>query len=277
MPATDGFSLAATLVGEPTRGVVLISSATAVPRRYYAEFSAFLAQRGFLVATYDYRGIGDSKPAPRAATMREWGELDMAGMLAWIAKEHGDVPLVGIGHSAGGQLVCMTDASARFDVLVGVAAQSGYWRHWQGAGRARRWAEWTLGVPLVANAFGRIPKWAGLGAELPKGVALEWARWCKHPDYILCDDAITRRKRYESIRARVLAWGFDDDDYGPSTAVDWWAARFPHAVSVTRRQVEAAQGAGHFGFLKPRFRETLWAETAKFIEASSPLMAPQED
>jgi predicted alpha/beta hydrolase len=266
VPATDGFPLAATLVGEPRRGVVLVSSATAVPRAYYAPFAAFLAERGWLVATYDYRGIGESVPAPRDATMTQWGSSDMAGMLAFLEKEHPERPLVLVGHSAGGQLVCMTDLAARASALVGVAAQSGYWRHWRGASRWRRFVEWNVGIPVVTTLFGKVPAWAGVGAELPKGVAREWARWCRHPDYLLRDDADARRARYRAVRAHVLAWGFDDDDYGPRGAVDWWAAQFPNAASVTRAQEPRG---GHFGFFKPR-HEAWWARTAGWLETRLP-------
>ena len=64
IPARDGYALAATLY-RPTgaaRGAVIVSSATAVPRRFYRHFAAELAGAGYTVVTYDYRGIGDSAP-----------------------------------------------------------------------------------------------------------------------------------------------------------------------------------------------------------------------
>src|ERR1700730_10557067 len=66
IPTRDGLRLAAS-VFEPAGpsadgGVGVINSATGVPRDYYAPFAAFLASRGFVAVTYDYRGIGDSRP-----------------------------------------------------------------------------------------------------------------------------------------------------------------------------------------------------------------------
>src|SRR5437588_12786038 len=92
IPALDGFELAATLY-EPGTGAggtggttVLISSATAVKRGYYDAYARHLAGEGFTVVTYDYRGIGGSRPARLAgfrARLRDWGQLDLAGVLDW--------------------------------------------------------------------------------------------------------------------------------------------------------------------------------------------------
>ena len=62
-PAIDGYLLGATLFlpRGAKRHAVLISSATAVPRKIYKSFAGYLARRGYAVLTYDYRGIGDSR------------------------------------------------------------------------------------------------------------------------------------------------------------------------------------------------------------------------
>ncbi|CAM3221072.1 hypothetical protein EMST110833_02030 [Empedobacter stercoris] len=40
----------------------MISSAIGVKQSFYTKFAIYLANKGYLVFTYDYRGIGDSKP-----------------------------------------------------------------------------------------------------------------------------------------------------------------------------------------------------------------------
>ena len=64
VPAMDSHPLAATLFlpRGAKRHAVLINSATAVPRRLYRGFASYLAGRGCAVLTYDYRGIGGSRP-----------------------------------------------------------------------------------------------------------------------------------------------------------------------------------------------------------------------
>ncbi|MDA2928912.1 hypothetical protein MYX84_03015 [Acidobacteria bacterium AH-259-O06] len=66
VPATDGYLLAATLYRsgqeEKIGRFVLINSAMGVKRRYYNSYARFLSENGFTVLTFDYRGIGDSRP-----------------------------------------------------------------------------------------------------------------------------------------------------------------------------------------------------------------------
>src|ERR1700716_2423675 len=92
-PAADGYLLGATLFlpRGAKRHAVLISSATAVPRKIYRGFAGYLARRGCAVLTYDYRGTGDSRQKalvgynqPRSlvgfkASMSGWGALELAG------------------------------------------------------------------------------------------------------------------------------------------------------------------------------------------------------
>ena len=86
----DGYSLAATLFMPrgPRHHAVLINSATAVPRKIYAGFASYLAGRGCVVLTYDYRGTGGSQKAmvgynqPKSlvgfkASMSDWAALDV--------------------------------------------------------------------------------------------------------------------------------------------------------------------------------------------------------
>ena len=48
--------------GDPEAAVV-INSATGVLARYYHRYARWLADEGFAVLTYDYRGIGASRPS----------------------------------------------------------------------------------------------------------------------------------------------------------------------------------------------------------------------
>jgi predicted alpha/beta hydrolase len=112
IPATDGFSLGATLYSPETENadtpVVLISPAMAVKQTLYRGFARFLAERGFRVVTYDPRGIGRSCPRSLRgfpATMRDWGTKDLTGVIDWLTERFPRSPLLALGHSSGGQLL----------------------------------------------------------------------------------------------------------------------------------------------------------------------------
>src|SRR5687768_441819 len=61
--AADGFELGATVIAPPRpRATLVIHGATATKQTYYARFAAYAAARGHRVVTYDYRGVGASRP-----------------------------------------------------------------------------------------------------------------------------------------------------------------------------------------------------------------------
>ena len=61
--AGDGWPLAATLFRpDDARMAVLVSAGTGFPRGFYGRFARWMAERGAVVLTYDYRGIGGSRP-----------------------------------------------------------------------------------------------------------------------------------------------------------------------------------------------------------------------
>lgn len=270
--APDGFTLGAR-VFEPSgvpRSLVVIAPATAVPQSFYRAFAARVAERGHVALTFDYRGIGESRHGSLRrfdARMRDWGAKDLDGVLAWAARERPDLPRALVGHSAGGQIPCLTPRSAELAALVLVAAQSGWWKHWSGASRARRAIEFHALLPGFALALGFVPGWTGIGEDLPGGVAREWTRWCRHPDYILRDETEDRRTRFAAIRAPVLSISIEDDAFAPRAAVDALAALYTGA-RVERRHVDAP-GVGHFGFFRSR-HAALWEPALAWLETALP-------
>src|SRR5688572_17742879 len=78
--AADGYRIGARLF-EPKAplGTVVIHGATAVPQKFYWRFAKYLSNRGLRVVTYDYRGVGASKPSTLRgfrATLSDWALLD---------------------------------------------------------------------------------------------------------------------------------------------------------------------------------------------------------
>lgn len=269
IPARDGFPLAATFFepdGDPRGIVVVVNGATAVPRSYYAAFATWLAGRGFPTLTYDYRGIGGSRP-PRLrgfpATMREWATEDMAGAFAWARKRAASARLAVVGHSSGGWLLGFLPEATDLALLVTVASQSGHWRHWEGARRWRRWLDWHVLLPVVARAWGYVPGRMGLGEDLPRNVALQWARWCRDQRFTTTEPDVD----YGRIACPLVAWSFRDDAYAPPAAVDALLREFRNA-RIERRTIspeEAGAPVGHFGFFRPR-HERLWREVEAALE-----------
>lgn len=278
IPTWDGHHLGARVYdpepgsysAEGTRGTVLINGATAVPQTYYQRFARFAAYRGYRVVTYDYRGIGASRSGPsrrEPATMHDWGNVDAACAFAYARSITKGGPLVGIGHSFGGQTIGLTDSWRGADAAVLVASQLGYWGHWPPAVRWRYAAMWYGVVPAATAAFGHLPGWMGLGQDLPKGVAREWAKWCRHPHYLLGHEP-QARMRFSRFEVPTLFFSFSDDEYAPPSAVDALVSLLPpksvHHVAFTPDEVGGK--VGHFGFFKPAYEAALWHPAVEWID-----------
>ena len=266
--AADGFPLGVTEFepAGPPRGVVVGTAATAVKRRYYERFAVYLAQNGFAVITYDYRGIGESRP-PRLrgfnARMRDWGELDQPAVidhaLAWLP----NVPLAIIGHSVGGQIFGLLRDPSRVSRVLMVAAQHNYWGLWRPQERYVLWALWTLLMPGASRALGYFPSGLfGLGEELPKGVALDWARWCRSPGALVQAIGGDTAERFRQYRGPILSLSFDDDHtFAPRRAVDGLLAFYTNAQSQHRHLSASSLGlrsVGHFGFFRESASKRIW-------------------
>jgi predicted alpha/beta hydrolase len=113
------------------RPVVVINSATSVRCRYYARFAAFLFGHGFDVITYDYRGIGESRPAPLrgfAAGWVDWGHLDCDAVLRFADAASPGRPVYVVAHSIGGFVLGLAGSNYLVRRVFTVGAQYAYWR-----------------------------------------------------------------------------------------------------------------------------------------------------
>jgi predicted alpha/beta hydrolase len=284
--AIDGYPLAASQF-EPrgrARGTLILHGATATPQRFYRSFARFLAEGGVRVVTYDYRGVGRSRPASLRgfrATMTEWARLDARAAHRHVSEHHGAEPTAILGHSFGGQLVGLIDDPRTSAGAIFVGAQFGYYGHWPLLQRPRLAVTWHALVPLLNATMGYLPGKVGLGEDLPRGVAEEWRRWCTHRDYLLSGhpDAAARFAKFDVPTA---FYSFTDDAFGPRGGVKALLAHLP-AARLEHRRIDPrdlAKGPiGHFGFFRRRVREPLWDEALAFLtdvfEGRTPRRAPQ--
>ena len=324
LTAADGRRLGARWfepAGQPARAVAVVNAATGVPQRFYRHFAQWLAQRGYAVLTYDYRGIGESRQGPlraESARMRDWALLDMPAALAEAARRRvagaperspggaweggpgstsdgrpggaseerpgggpdgrgNELPLLLVGHSFGGNAIGLAAGFEAADALLGVAAQSGDWRHWPGRHRWVTHAFFHALLPAAAHLLGKAPGWVlgGSGAGLPKGVALDWARWGRRRGYLFSDPELAAHiTRYQQYRGAAHLWHISDDHtFGPAAAVDALAAQFS-AARVERPALDAAAlrsgPIGHFGAFRAEPGRRIWPQWLDRIESASP-------
>lgn len=259
LPA-DGRALAARLY-EPYREdgpAVVVAGATGVPQGFYRRFAAHLAERGATVLTVDYRGVGGSRHAggPRrdAATMSDWGRLDLNEAIGYLVDRDPDRPVAVVGHSAGGWLLSLAPNAQLVSAVLTVGSQSGYWRNWTGRARAARYVQWHAAVPAVAGLTGVLPGRYFGGETLPGGVAKEWARWGRRRDFVDGAGALPPERRFAG---QLLAVGVPDDPFATAQGVAWLPSLYPRATSEVRTLGARHRALGHFGAFRAG-AEGLW-------------------
>jgi predicted alpha/beta hydrolase len=271
--ARDGYSLAASLFvpAAPVDSWVIVNSATAVPRAYYARFARFLAEQGFAVVTYDYRGIGGSRPGRLRgfqARMRDWAQLDAAGVVDWVGTRH-QGRVLAVGHSFGGQALGLLPQPDRLSGALIVGSQSGYWRHWSGWRAPLVAALWYAVIPALSGTCGYYPASAlRMGVDMPAGVALEWAEWGRQPGYVTDADGRALRPGYARVAFPIRSYSFSDDTLAPPRAVEALLGFYSGARIDSRVLTPHDLGVktvGHWGFFRERFRDPLWLEASDWL------------
>jgi predicted alpha/beta hydrolase len=282
-PATDGFVLAATLYlpRGAKKNAVLINSATAVPRKIYKGFACYLARRGCAVLTYDYRGTGDSRlqsmtgyNQPKSlvgfkASMADWAAYDVTAAVAWMRERYDTLPLAYVGHSFGGQALGLLPNNTEVSRALFIAAQAGYWKLMAAPERYRVYLLLNLvGVPLT-HLLGYASGRAGIGADLPKGVFLQWVEWVMSERYMFSDTTLTALANFPNYHGALRAICLSDDPWATRPAVELLCSGFssikPEIVTVTPAEV-GARKIGHFGFFRPEHRDTLWLGAAEWLQ-----------
>ena len=283
IPAVDGYKLAATLFlpRGARRHAVLINSATAVPRKIYRGFAAYLAHTGCCVLTYDYRGIGGSRQKsvegynqPRSlagfnASMADWAELDMTAAVTWMRERYHNVPLTFVGHSFGGQALGLLVNNTEVSRALLIAAQAGYWKLMASPERYRVFALLNaVGIPLT-HLLGYAPGWSGLGEDLPKGVFLQWVKWVMSPHYLFDDKSLAGLANFPRYRGAMRALCFTDDPWATRPSVELLCKGYTGTTSeilAVRPAELSVPKLGHFGFFRSEHRDTLWRGAAEWLE-----------
>ena len=242
------------------------ASATATPQGYYRRFAEYAASRGFDVLTFDYRGVGRSKPAKLCgyrASMLDWARLDLAAAVDFMAREDDAVPLFLVGHSFGGHALGLLPNHARIARCYAFASGAG-WHGWMP--RPERWRvrlAWSLVLPPLVRWKGYSPmSLLGMGEDLPLDVYRQWKRWCGFRNFFLGDPAMPElAAACAAVRTPIVAATALDDLWAPPRSCDVFTRGFANApltrVDIDPRRLGAGASIGHMGYFRPA-AQPLW-------------------
>ena len=214
----DQYPIAATLF-EPENSngkLMLVNSATGVKQQTYYSFAQHFADLGFVVITYDYRGVALSKPDQLKgfkASMRTWGNTDYKAVTDFIEEHYPHHRKFLIGHSVGALILGMNKGSEIFEKFCFVATQNTYFGHLSPRIKMLGLLGFGLYQPVLTRVKGYFKTYfVNLGESLPKGVSDDWRTLIMHRKSV--NRLLEKTENFsKNLHQEVLYLNMQDDDW----------------------------------------------------------------
>jgi predicted alpha/beta hydrolase len=283
--ALDGYELGAVLYPArtsetPAQQVAVLHCGSAIPAARYAGFARFLAGRGISVLTYDYRGIGLSRPPELRgfrAAIEDWAEYDSAAAIAWLRGRYPGSEITGITHSIGALLVGGAHNAGEQVRLVFIGPHTGYYGDYRPLYRLPMAALWHIVMPGITRLFGYFPaSRLGLGEDVPLGIALQWAARRSPTLRSAQEGALHERTRIlldrcAALRRPTLVVHVADDAFATRAGARRLLSHYPGLHPVEHIAFSPADAGvhriGHFGFFRRRVGAALWPRLLARLES----------
>ncbi|QYJ72124.1 alpha/beta fold hydrolase [Shewanella sp. FJAT-51649] len=237
------------------QGRVIVAGATGVPQAFYRRFAQFASEQGFETLTFDYRGIGQSKPETLEGfemNLLDWGKQDLAAAVQFMSKD--DAPLFIVGHSYGGHA---------FGLLPNHQKVTGAYIFGTGAGwhgymplfeQAKVLTMWNIVLPILTWWKGYCA-WnlLGMGEDLPKNVFKQWRYWCRFRHYFFDDPTMDGiEKLFQSVQTPMVAANALDDLWAMPESRDAFIQHYSNAPLTCLDLSPKLLGGkiGHMGYFR---------------------------
>lgn len=244
--------------------LLVINSATGVKQQFYFSFAQFFADQGFTVITYDYRGIGLSKPSKLKgfyASMRLWGSQDFFTISKFVQDNYGGYKKYVLGHSVGALILGMNPLVTIFDQFIFVATQNAYIGDLKLKTKLEAYLGFGVAQPLTTQLLGYFPgHWFGLGESLPSGCAYDWRTLILNKKST--NKLLEKTENYskELTQKAFVLWADDDHWLTEKGVKSLLNNTFPN-VKPTYKLIHAAESdeskIGHVNFFRS-YNKKLW-------------------
>lgn len=266
--ASDGVTLQGDLIRCNTPNLaVLISAGTGFPRQFYHAIAQYMAERGAIVLTYDYRGIAGSCHGDLAQSEIEyadWGRYDMVAAVEHLSQAAPGLRITHLAHSVGGHFIGVMSNHEAIDRHAFISVGTGF----IGGHQPKNWPLelyfwWGLGSYSLLR-WGYIKPIGGWqGEALPPRVFKTWRRWSQSRRYFQVDyEGLLKPQHYADVTAPIRSWVFSDDPIATPRAAQDLLDCYPNAAKSLQIRTPTDIGVrriGHEGAFRPG-REPLWAE-----------------
>ena len=249
----------------PNGKLLVINAATGVKQQVYFSFAKYFAENGIVVITYDYSGIGESKPEKMKgseASMRSWGTVDYKAVTQFIKTNYPNHRKFCLGHSVGALIIGMNEDSQIFEKLIFVATQDAYTGNLKLSVALTALLGFGIAVPFTTKLFGYFPAHRfGLGESLPKDVAYDWRTLILHQK--------STKRLYEKINKdfskelnrEVFIIHAEDDHWVTMKGMENLMKNVYPNLKKTYREIKISESEkkeiGHVNFFRS-FNRKLW-------------------
>lgn len=217
----DGYELSARFYPHQTTFKhalpILICPATGITKTFYNSYATWLTEQGHDVLVFDFRGIGESLHGPlkqSTASIVQWGQLDIPAAIDTLINKTQAAQVIILGHSAGGQLLGIVPNYSKVAKVVAVSGSTGHVKDLKGRTKLLAPVMFNVIFPIARYTLGYGPTNAiGMGENLPKDVAREWAQFCSKPGYVLNALGKTVQQDFHAqVNCPITAvWSTDDE------------------------------------------------------------------
>lgn len=233
----DGYQLAAQYYPAQDQSKpypILICPATGITKNFYHAFASWLNQQGYSVLSFDFRGIGESlhgQLKDSTANINDWGLLDIPAAIEVLLERTHAQKVIIIGHSAGGQLLGIVPNYHKVAKVVAIAGSTGHVKGLKGKTKFLAPVMFNVIFPVssLLKGYGAT-QFIGMGENLPKNVAKQWAEFCSQPGYVM--NAIGKtifHDYHHEIQCPITSFRASDDEIATQTNVEGLLSLYPNA------------------------------------------------
>lgn len=233
----DGYQLAAQFYpaqNDKQQYPILICPATGITKTFYHAFAEWLSQQGYDVLSFDFRGIGQSLHGAlkdSTASINDWGLLDIPAAIDALLNRTQAEKVIIIGHSAGGQLLGVNPNYSKVAKVLAIAGSTGHVKGLKG--KTKLLAPIMFNVIFPISSFFKgygATQFIGMGENLPKNVARQWAEFCSKPGYVM--NAIGKSifdDYHQEIQCPITSFWASDDEIATQANVEDLLRLYPNA------------------------------------------------
>jgi predicted alpha/beta hydrolase len=244
---------------------VLVCPATGITQGFYHHFIEWLTQQGIDVLVFDYRGIGESLHGPlrdSQASIQDWGQLDIPAAIDTLLNKTGKKQLVLVGHSAGGQLLGIVPNHGKVAQVISVSGSTGHVKGLKGRTKRLAPVMFNIVFPISSRIKGYgATKMLGMGENLPRNVAKQWAEFCSKPGYVKNAVGKTIFEDYHhNIQCPITSYWASDDEIATAANVKDLLRLYPQALTEMielKPQDHGYASIGHMLMFK-KSHQNLW-------------------